>query len=75
MKWWQLVQQFTKLLNEQASTMNLVWFSLYPETRVHLLQSVNAGELYANSIEKLKNIDWIELYPETKDNLFKLVFG
>ena len=75
MKWWQLVQQFTKLLNEQASTMNLVWFSLYPETKVHLLQSVNAGELYANSIEKLKNIDWIELYPETKDNLLKLVFG
>ena len=75
MKWWQLVQQFTKLLNEQASTMNLVWLALYPETRVHLLQSVNAGELYANSIEKLKNIDWIELYPETKDNLLKLVFG
>lgn len=75
MKWWQLVQQFTKLLNEQASTMNLVWISLYPETRVHLLQSVNAGELYANSIEKLKNIDWLELYSETKDNLLKLVFG
>ena len=75
MKWWQLVQQFTKLLNEQASTMNLVWTSLYPETRVHLLQSVNAGELYANSIEKLKNIDWLELYQETKDKLLKLVFG
>ena len=75
MKWWQLVQQFTKLLNEQASTMNLVWTSLYPETKIHLLQSVNASELYANCIEKLKNIDWMELYPETKDNLLKLVFG
>ena len=75
MKWWQLVQQFTKLLNEQASTMNLVWTSLYPETRLHLLQAINAGELYANSVEKLKNIDWLELYPETKDNLLKLVFG
>lgn len=75
MKWWQLVQQFTKLLNEQASTMNLVWTSLYPETRLHLLQAVNAGELYANSVEKLKNIDWMELYPETKDKLLKLVFG
>lgn len=75
MKWWQLVQQFTKLLNEQASTMNLVWTSLYPETRLHLLQAINAGELYANSIEKLKNIDWLELYPETKDRLLKLVFG
>lgn len=75
MKWWQLVQQFTKLLNEQASTMNLVWTSLYPETRLHLLQAINAGELYANSVEKLKNIDWLELYPETKDKLLKLVFG
>lgn len=74
MKWWQLVQQFTKLLNEQASTMYLVWISLYPETRVHLLQSVNAGELYANSIEKLKNIDWLELYPETKEQLIKMIF-
>lgn len=74
-KWWQLVQQFIKLLNEQSATMYLVWISLYPETRVHLLQSINAGELYANSIEKLKNIDWMELYPETKDNLLKLVFG
>lgn len=74
MKWWQLVQQFTKLLNEQASTMNLVWTSLYPETRLHLLQAVNAGELYANSIEKLKNIDWMELYPETKEQLIKMIF-
>lgn len=74
MRWWQLVQQFTKLLNEQSATMNLVWISLYPETRVHLLQSVNAGELYANSIEKLKNIDWMELYPETKEQLLKMIF-
>lgn len=74
MKWWQLVQQFTKLLNEQASTMNLVWTSLYPETRLHLLQAINAGELYANSVEKLKNIDWMELYPETKEQLIKMIF-
>lgn len=74
-QWWQLVQQFTKLLNEQMATMSLVWMSLYPETRLHLLQNVSAGELYDNSIERLKTIDWHELCPETKEQLLKLVFG
>lgn len=75
MQWWQMILSLQKVLTEPAATMQLAWPAIYPETRIRLLQYVNASELLANTAAQLQNISWNELYDMTKEEILKKLFA